>query len=81
MSAISKPMAHSTSSSSGYNLVPVEQVMDMTVLTTPPIANYPATYALVFTMVNGTAKKVTYATAALLASAQAAYRTAFSTNF
>lgn len=81
MSAIAKPMAHSTTSTNGYNLIPVEQVVDMTVLTVPAIANYGPKYKLVFTLSNGVQKSAEYATAALMATAQAAYRTAFSLNF
>ena len=81
MSAIAKPEAHSTTSTNGYNFIPVELVTDMTVLTVPAIANYPARYLLVFTLNTGIQKTVSYTTAALMATAQAAYRTAFSLNF
>jgi len=81
MSAIAKPMAHSTTSTNGYNLIPVEMVTDMTDLSVPAIANYGPKFVLSFTLSNGTNKQITYATAALLATAKAAYRTAYSANF
>lgn len=81
MSAISKPMAHSTTSTNGYALIPVEQVVDMTPLTVPQIGNYGPKYLIVFTLVTGGSKTLEYSTAAAQATAKAAYRTAFSTNF
>ena len=81
MSAIAKPDAHSTTSTNGYNFIPVELVVDMSVLTVPAVANYGPKYKLVFTLNTGVQKTVEYSTAALMATAQAAYRTAFSLNF
>lgn len=81
MSAISKPMAHSTTSTNPYAEVPVEMVVSVNDLSLPAIANYPAQYQLAFTLTDKSIIKISYSTAALLATAKAGYRTLVSTNF
>ena len=82
MSAISKPMAHSTTSTNPFAEVPVEQVTAVNQLIVPAVANYGPRYLLSFSLMNNLpAITFEYATAAALSTARSAYRTLVSTNF
>jgi hypothetical protein len=81
MSAIAKPMAASTLASNTNPSILVEQVKDVTSLTVPAIANYGPKYLLVFTLMDNTQVQLSYASSANQATALAAYKAAFSTNF
>ena len=81
MSGIAKPMAHSTTSTNPYAEVPVDMVVSVNDLSVPAIANYPAQYKLAFTLIDKTIITISYTTAALLATAKAAYRTNNSAAF
>jgi hypothetical protein len=81
MSAIAKPMAASTLASNTNPSILVEQVKDVTKLTVPAIANYGPKYLLVFTLMDNTQVQLSYASSANQATALAAYKAAFSTNF
>lgn len=81
MSAISKPLAASSTSLNPTGSIPVEMVVAWADNSVPAIANFGPLYQIAFTLSDKTIINIRYATAALKNSAITAYRAAFSTNF